>query len=459
MSPSLKSAEPDARLLRLLGGDGLAALRLRLRRYFERRDGSGARAGANASSSAGSVTSADGGCVLHLSKLNAIEQEAVAQLMGRPARASRAAAASTGHTARIDVTALDALLQGAGIAASLRNALEQLDGPIVNRIAAREEQQARWAQVRSVPIAQVTLNVWLQAAGSLSLLKRLARQDPQAARQMLERADAVLEKLPAQGLTRAQLAAETLGNAHALDNGQATATLVLAVLQAIESKAEAESGEAESGEAESGEASQPVAERARDIWARAGVLVNELARPVLFLNLPTLPASGFQPLVGEPGFLSLRQLLRSPIAWDVAALPVYVCENPNIVSIAADRLGAACAPLVCTEGMPAAAQRVLLLQLAQAGARLRYHGDFDWAGMHIANHVMALCGAQPWRYGHADYAAAVRIAPHTARDLGESTASAQWDAELAPAMRQQGLAIAEEAVVASLLPDLGYPGR
>jgi hypothetical protein len=27
-------------------------------------------------------------------------------------------------------------------------------------------------------------------------------------------------------------------------------------------------------------------DRDRDVWAKAGVLVNELARPVLFLNLP-----------------------------------------------------------------------------------------------------------------------------------------------------------------------------
>jgi len=28
-------------------------------------------------------------------------------------------------------------------------------------------------------------------------------------------------------------------------------------------------------------------ERDRSVWARAGILVNELARPALFLNLPT----------------------------------------------------------------------------------------------------------------------------------------------------------------------------
>ncbi len=440
MSTARSSATPDARLLRLLGGDALAALRLRLRRHFERRT-----VDAEDDAAAG---------LLHLSKLSATEYEAVTQLMGRPARSSRAA--STPRSLRLDIAALNALLQCAGIARSLRDALEQLDGPIVNRAATRQELQARWAQALGTPLVNHALKDWLQSAAAHSLLKRLARQDPQAAQQLLTRADAVLQKLPARGLTRAQLAADALGNAHALDNGQATATLVLAVLQHTQAEfhADADFDGDTDADATSEETHPPVAERTRDIWARAGVLVNELARPVLVLNLPMQAGSPFHPEAGEPGFLSLRQLLRTQIPWAVTGLPVYVCENPNIVSIAADRLGASCAPLVCTEGMPAAAQRVLLMQLAQAGARLHYHGDFDWAGLHIANQVMALCGALPWRMGCGDYVQAVETAPHTERNLGESSARAVWDAQLAPAMRLHGLAIAEEAIVAHLLPDL-----
>src|SRR5262249_46733539 len=59
-------------------------------------------------------------------------------------------------------------------------------------------------------------------------------------------------------------------------------------------------------------------ERTRDTWARAGVLVNELARPVLFLNLPTGAPENACWRRGEPAYLSLRALLRSPPSWDVA---------------------------------------------------------------------------------------------------------------------------------------------
>ncbi|MCD6679876.1 MAG: DUF2399 domain-containing protein [Burkholderiaceae bacterium] len=98
-------------------------------------------------------------------------------------------------------------------------------------------------------------------------------------------------------------------------------------------------------------------------------------------------------------------------AFDVSDREVFVCENPNLVAIAAAQLGADCASLVCTDGMPAAAQRTLLGQLRQREARLRYHGDFDWAGLRIGNRVIADFRARPWRFDSRAYEAAVRDAP------------------------------------------------
>lgn len=184
------------------------------------------------------------------------------------------------------------------------------------------------------------------------------------------------------------------------------------------------------------------------------MLVNELARPVLLLNLPV--AADAIPVCqpGEPAYLSLRQLLRATPRWDVASRDVFVCENPNLVAIAADQLGPASAPIICTDGMPAAAQRTLLGQLAQAGARLHYHGDFDWPGIQIANHVRRTWGARPWRLARADYEAAVAAAPQVRHDLTGAAVDASWDATLAAAMQAHGRAIAEEAVAAALLADL-----
>jgi len=218
----------------------------------------------------------------------------------------------------------------------------------------------------NTPTSHSALSAWLQTTSAPSLIKRMARQDPDTAIKLLKQVDAVLQHLPAAGLTRAQLAADVLGNAHSLDSGQPTATLVLAVLRHGANDAAQEQDLSE-GATEAENINRPT-ERTRDTWAQAGILVNELARPVLFLNLPVDHGSFPPAALGEPGYLSLRQLLRTPITLSVAGQIVYICENPNIVSIAADRLGSACAPLVCTDGMPAAAQRVLLTQLADAGA-------------------------------------------------------------------------------------------
>jgi len=105
--------------------------------------------------------------------------------------------------------------------------------------------------------------------------------------------------------------------------------------------------------------------------------------------------------------------------------------------------------------MPAAAQRTLLTQLAHAGARLHYHGDFDWPGIQIANHVLRTWQAQPWRLAAIDYEAAAKKAPHARRDLADSGVEAAWDDRLAPEMRHHGLAIAEEGVADPLIEDLG----
>jgi uncharacterized protein (TIGR02679 family) len=411
------------KLQRRLGGDELRALRERMRSHFER----------------GTEDSDNG--TLNLNRLTAAEYEAVALLLGLGSRASK--------SLRIEVAKFDAALNHAGMASSLREALEAIDGPLVNRAAVRAATNARWAAVRRAGERPPVLATWLATPTASATLKRVARQDADTADGLLGQVEAVLHHLPARGLTRAQLAADALGSAHALDGGEPVATLVLAVLRhAVREKIPEPALLPRTDDTQ--DAEKP-AERARDIWALSGVLVNELARPALHLNLPALQPPGAP---GEPGYLSLRQLLRSRIPWSVAARFVFVCENPNIVAIAADRLGAACSPLVCTEGMPSAAQRVLLTQLAEAGAMLRYHGDFDWAGIHIANYVMRSFGALPWRFGAMDYLEAASSMSRKERDLDVTAVAATWDSSLAEHMRHHGLAIEEEAVAASLMEDL-----
>jgi uncharacterized protein (TIGR02679 family) len=428
---------PDPRLQRLLGTAALADVRRRLRRQFERIE-----PGATLTS-------------LRLEGLDPEANAALCQLTGSPSRAAR--------SMTVDVIDLDARLRAGGLADSLRDALERLEGPIVAKAFERREMEKRWSAVAASGGGDARLLAWLRTAAALTLLKRLGR-DPGRAARLLTDAAAVLSRLPASGVTRSQLAAETLGDAHALDGGRPVATLVLAVWRHYERSrldrplacgtAGGDTAAVEN-EADATPAAVDRNERSREVWARAGVLVNELARPVLCLNLPSGADTAGIWTSGEPAYLSLRQLLRQAVQWSVAQRRVFVCENPNVVAIAADRLGAACAPLICTDGMPAAAQRTLLDQLAAAGARLQYHGDYDWAGIGIANFVLRNWQAEPWRFGVADYLAAIaRVSSARTRDLDATMIEASWDRKLGEAMREHGVAIAEEAVMEGLFEDL-----
>ena len=422
------SGGPDDRLQRLLGGAHLAALRQRMRRHFER------------------MPPSDACESFRLGGLAPDEHAALASLTGRPARFV--------GSLRIDIRAVDLALRQAGIAASLRAALVQLDGPIINSATARAERDRLWSSVLA-GCGHTGLAQYLQSSAAIGLLKRLSGGDPAAATTLLCQVEAILRCLPAKGLTRAQIAADILGDPHALDGGQAVATLVLAVWRRFIAQAEPETDDALEASRDAEETPQDLrGEKARDTWARAGVLVNELARPAVVLNLPVEDRECAPHAAGEPRFVSLRMLLRSPPPWAVGGHAVYVCENPNLLAIAADRLGAHCHPLVCTDGMPAAAQDRLLSQLAQAGARLLYHGDFDWPGLRIGNYMMRRYGALPWRFAVADYVAAVQTAPRPGLRLNGVAALASWDAELAPAMQVHQLTIAEESVADALLQDL-----
>jgi uncharacterized protein (TIGR02679 family) len=131
---------------------------------------------------------------------------------------------------------------------------------------------------------------------------------------------------------------------------------------------------------------------------------------------------------------------------------VYVCENPVVVAAAADRLGAACPPLVCDGGYPNHAVLTLLAKLARYTG-LHYHGDFDWDGLRIANRLLEAVPFRAWRFTAADYRAAL-AAPKERYELRAQMVEAAWDPELAPVMAGAGVAVEEEAVLGELLGDL-----
>ncbi|MDB5973070.1 MAG: hypothetical protein JWQ90_5520 [Hydrocarboniphaga sp.] len=403
-----------ARLQSLLGGAELAQLRQRLRARFRR------------AAPAESFT---------LTALTAAERHALEGLLGR--------SASSAGSMRLSQQVLDQALARAGIAADLRTALEALDGPLESH-AERAQRALAWTELAQRTMEPRLLSL-LQTPAGLGLLKRLAGK-PDSAAAMINAATQVLERLPAQGMPLAQLAAVAVHDAHALDAGGGLAALVLRAAETTDLLPEEAAADASLRSSED--------TRSRNRWARLGIVVNEFASPVLCLNLEADTDSvGGRMLAsardaGEPLHLSLSLLLREPPRWRVSGRSVYVCENPAIVAIAARQLGKASAALICTDGMPSAAQRTLLDQLSAAGALLRYHGDFDWPGITIGNFVMRRFGARPWRFAAADYRG------RSGKPLGSGAVAASWDQELVVAMSSAGYRLHEEAVAELLLEDL-----
>lgn len=361
------------------------------------------------------------------------ERHALAELLG----ADRLPDADT----RITIAAIRNAIRPLG----LEGLLSELIGPIDN--AARQRSQvvsARaliWAWLDSHPlvVARPALRDWTTRLRTEPLIG-LATE----IRDLIGRALMVIEFLPTDRLPLPVLAQRALGDPHALDTGR----LPTLVLRAIAT--------------EHGRADPVDAEQRREVWAAAGVVCDELSSTVL--------AAGFAPegdsfltatlraakAEGEAVAVTLGQLRRSPITFAPSTTVVSVVENPSIMQAALDRFGTTIPPLICVSGRLHVAARRLLRTLTTSGAVLRYHGDFDPAGIGIAADVITNLGARPWRMGAADYLNALTTAPGFDPAAVPVTA---WDTALGEAMRREATAVYEEAVVDDLLDDLVAENR
>lgn len=421
------TAVDAARVRRLIGGEPLAWLVERARDRWERGQPLGE--------------------ALRLTSPTPEQREALAGLLGRRARARGALS--------VRVEDVELVLRAAGAAPDLRSAIEALSGPVVDRAGAREAREALWdsayAVIDGAGARRPLLATWAEQVRAVGLLRRLAADGGEAVR-LAEGAVRVVEVLPLGAPElRGRLARRVLGDAHALDDDRPVTTLVL--------RAAALMG-ADAGAAPGGTAPPGAAWRRR-VWAAVGVEVGDLAAPVLTLGLPgdTVSATGrvlgLWREAGQPVQLTVRQLTLDPPAWSLSGVEVFVCENPSVVSMAADALAGRSAPVVCTHGQPSTAVAVLLDLLVGAGAGLRYHGDFDWGGLRIAAGVLARWPATPWRFGARAYREAVG-AGLGGRALDATRAvSSPWDPALSEAMVEVGVAVEEEAVVDQLLIELG----
>ncbi|MCD0450481.1 TIGR02679 family protein [Actinocorallia sp. API 0066] len=402
----------EDRLRRLIGGPDLAWLIDRARRRLAR-----------GTALTGAVT---------LSEPTQSQRRALAALLGRrPA---------TGATLTVDLGDVDKLLHATGHG-GLAVAVTVLTGPVDSLAERRRATETAWRDaylpLDTVVADRPELHDWRSWLDTTGLIRRLAPAPADAA-PLVARLAAVLDRLPSLSVPLGRLAAETCGDAHALDDGRPLGTLALSAARAL---------------AGAPFAAEPSAEARRATWAAVGVHLDELSSTVLVLGLtgdPTTPLGAVlhaQKAAGQPSCLTLRQL-RDHVG-PLRAAAVHVCENPVVVAAAADELGSGCPPLVCVGGRPSSAVWRLLALLSDGGASFRYHGDFDWGGVSIASAVHARVRFVPWRYSTEDYLAAPSGGPLTGRPQ-----PTPWSPSLAAAMAHRAVRIEEELVLDTLLSDL-----
>ena len=371
---------------------------------------------------------------VQLRELDRVERHAIGDLVGRPLVAP---------TIRIDLADLDERLRRRSGRGLVEVVEQTLGRPLVDRAGVRAGRAAArqapfdlaavWLDEHPDLAVQAWLGGWLDALRADGILAR----DPDGSGTLLA-ALAVVEGVlgDAPGRSRTDLAATVLHDSHALDDGSRVAHVVLRALAA-----------------RSGRPMPLDAGGRRSLWELHGLSADTVSTTCLTLGLvvcgdaaaPRRWTSAAHQ--GDPVHLTWWDLHRDPLTVD-SGLPVLVCENPRVLEAVAQQHGGRY-PVVCTSGRPALVVLEVLRRIASGGTQLRYHGDFDWPGVAIANQVRAQVGATPWLMSAGDY-----LGAPAAVALSGPVVEASWDAELTAAMSRRGLVVHEEAVLQTLVERL-----
>jgi uncharacterized protein (TIGR02679 family) len=232
-----------------------------------------------------------------------------------------------------------------------------------------------------------------------------------------------------------------LGSAHALDRGT---RLERATTRALAARRSAEQTEAATELDD------------RSLWAEAGAFPDLLSGAVVTWNLTLAEDHELAPVVqrsnelGVPFVFTQLGLDRYPVRVP-AGTEVLVVENPRVLERAVqERLPMA---MVCGNGNPTTTVRLLLGQLLAAGTNVRYHGDFDAAGLAITARMHAL-GLEPWRMAVVDYLDAINASAADGVELPTDPADAgptPWAPALAEVFNECHVVVHEERVLDDLL--------
>jgi uncharacterized protein (TIGR02679 family) len=455
----------------LLGDPGARWIVERVRRRLESgpSTGSGQRGGADG------LPVLSG--IVRLSSPTAEQRDAAVRLVGRPRKA--------GAGVTVDLAVVEQILRRGPWPPGLADAVVTLTGPVADRRGDLVRVTDAWARAQAglepVLVRFDGLAGWWADWCAAGNLKRAARAEqvrrtvgpvppgastgadktPDVAADLVRRLRAVLESLPVSNEPVAVLARRTVGDAHGLDSSRPLGRMAAAVVgAAFDPQPSSDGGR----ETVSG----------REAWAAAGVVLSNVASTVLALGVPGAVAAQDDGASGTTTarILDLARGARMPLVLTLDQVRsggvntlrpdavVHVCENPTVVEVVAARWAAMEKPgtqsgpvLVCSSGQPSTAVVELLRTLTREGAQVRYHGDFDWAGLRIAEGLRRRVPWDPWRYTATDYEAAV-LAGGPSLALSGTPTPSPWDHALSAAMLDRGQAIEEEAVVDLLASDL-----
>jgi uncharacterized protein (TIGR02679 family) len=378
--------------------------------------------------------------VVSLVDLDRDERHAIAGLIGRPVPLDRVS---------VDLALLDRRLRAAGTANGLLAATDTLRGPLVDRPGARAERRAAreavWQSARAA-LADAGLagapwvEPWLEDVRRAGTLGRV---DAGRGTATMLLAVTCIGQLPVRRndppCARGDLASLVVGDAHAFDDGTVLAAVVLRAVAAM-----------------TGLAYASTAAGRRELWRAAGVFTDSVSTTVLTIGLRSARGDSWlddRTAAGWETHLTARDLqrveLRAPDDGQV-----FVCENPRVLEAAIERRST-CAAL-CTQGQPAVVVVTVVRILGELGM-LRYHGDFDWPGITIANAMIGTHSCRPWRMSAVDYEQALsRLAPIVGElpVLEGPPVDAVWDPALASAMTRARRIVHEELVIEELLADM-----
>jgi uncharacterized protein (TIGR02679 family) len=362
-----------------------------------------------------------------LPELSSSGKLALKTLLGRP----------IGKT--VDLAALEAGLARLGIGENLALALSKLGHDVSGEAAQRRANRAERKEIRdsardiACKWPEPWARKWIDEVIRVGILRGFDREQ---ARGLLIQVRAVVDHLEQDRptpISRVDLAARVLGSAHALDSGT---RVEAAVARAITFKL--------------GPAGR------RDLWAQVGVHFDLTSVPALTWRLPLADRCGLSNVAasalnaGIPLHLSRFALEAHPA--DVASgSRILVVENPRIVEAAAQRQAAT--PMISTNGSPSSTVLLLLSQLLEVGADLRYHGDFDTAGLAICERMMRL-GLAPWRMSTADYRAALAAADAECAVLPRETlapGATPWDPALQAEFGEERRIVHQERLLPGLI--------